>query len=55
MPLGTSDMNSGDTNEKNAFSTSETNVVNAGKVYALSLLWVIFRTSCIFNWILLWR
>ena len=53
MPLGTNDMNSGDTNEMNVLSTSGMNAFNAGKVYALLLLWVISLTSYVSNLILL--
>ena len=46
-PLGTNDMNSGDTKEMNALNTSEMNVLNDGKVNAPSLLCVLSNTSCI--------
>ena len=51
--LGTDDVNSGDANETNTLGTSEMNVLNARKVYALSLLWILSCTSCISNLILL--
>ena len=40
MPLGTNDMNSGLTRKMNVLSTSEINLLNAGKVNPLSFLWV---------------
>jgi len=49
MLLGTDDVNSGDANEMNALGTSEMNVLDAKKVYALSPLWIIPCTSCIFD------
>jgi len=38
----------------NALSTSETNVLNAGKINNLPLLYVPSHTSCMFRLILLW-
>jgi len=38
MPLGIDEVKSGDANEMNALGTSEMNVLDARKIYALSLL-----------------
>jgi len=46
-------MNSADTSEMNALGTNEITVLNAGKVNALLLLWVLSRMSHISNLILL--
>jgi len=53
MSLSTNEMNNVDTSGINALGTKEINVPNAGKVNALSLLWVLFCTSGISNLLLL--
>ena len=47
MSLHTNEMNNSDTSEMNTLGTSEINVFNIGEVNALSLLWVLYRTSSI--------
>jgi len=51
MSLVTNKINH-DISEMNALYTRELNVLNTVKVNALSLLWVLFHTSCISNLIL---
>ena len=53
MPLGTNEMKNADTSEMSALSSSKMNVLDAYKVNAQLLLWVLSRTSCISNLILL--
>jgi len=53
MLLSNNERKNPDTCEMNALGTSEMNVLDVGKVNALSLLWVLSRTSCISNLILL--
>jgi len=49
IPFGINEMYNADTNEINVLCTSEMNALNAGKVNALLLLWVLSRTSNIFD------